>query len=49
MGYMTYDLTNLAIMRDWPISIVFVDVAWGVVITSIVAIVGFQVVKKNPT
>ena len=47
MGYMTYDLTNLAIMRDWPISIVFVDVAWGVVITSIVAIVGFQVVKKN--
>lgn len=27
--YITYDLTNLATLKDWPLSIVFVDIAWG--------------------
>lgn len=28
-AYGTYDLTNLAVMRDWPVSLTFIDIAWG--------------------
>jgi len=27
--YATYDLTNLATMKDWPLKITFIDLAWG--------------------
>jgi len=27
--YATYDLTNLATIKDWPLSITFIDLAWG--------------------
>mgnify|MGYP006057928219 FL=1 len=30
--YATYDLTNLATLRDWPLSITLVDMAWGTVL-----------------
>ena len=29
MGYMTWDLTNMAVLRDWPLALSFVDMAWG--------------------
>lgn len=35
--YATYDLTNLATLRGWPIKLVFVDVAWGTVLCVLVA------------
>lgn len=35
--YMTYDLTNLATLRDWPVSIVVVDIVWGTVLGASVA------------
>jgi uncharacterized membrane protein len=34
IAYATYDLTNLATLNNWPIKIVFIDLIWGVVITS---------------
>ena len=27
--YATYDLTNLATLKDWPITITLIDLAWG--------------------
>lgn len=27
--YATYDLTNFATLRDWPLSVVIVDIVWG--------------------
>lgn len=27
--YATYDLTNLATLKDWPLSITLIDLAWG--------------------
>ena len=27
--YATYDLTNLATLRNWPVSVVLVDIMWG--------------------
>lgn len=35
--YMTYDLTNLATLKDWPLSIVLVDIVWGTVLGAVVA------------
>lgn len=43
--YATYDLTNLATLKDWPLPIVFIDVLWGAVLTSVVGTAGFYIVK----
>jgi uncharacterized membrane protein len=43
--YSTYDLTNLATLKDWPLSITIVDIAWGMVLTSVVSAVGFYIVR----
>lgn len=36
LTYATYDLTNLATLRDWPLLLTFVDIAWGVTLSSLV-------------
>jgi uncharacterized membrane protein len=43
--YATYDLTNLALLKDWPLNIVFVDILWGVVLCSTVATLSFYIAK----
>lgn len=45
IAYATYDLTNLATLKDWPIQIVFIDILWGAVLTSTVATAGFYIYK----
>jgi uncharacterized membrane protein len=35
--YMTYDLTNLATLRDWPLLVTVVDIAWGTVLCTLVS------------
>ena len=35
--YMTYDLTNLAVIRDFPMRLAFVDIAWGSAVTAVSA------------
>lgn len=32
--YATYDLTNLATLRDWPLLVTIVDLAWGTTLTA---------------
>ncbi len=39
--YATYDLTNLATARDWPLVVTVVDLAWGTVLSALVAAAGF--------
>jgi uncharacterized membrane protein len=39
--YATYDLTNLATLRDWPLSITLVDMAWGTVLGMSVSVVTY--------
>lgn len=36
--YMTYDLTNYATLRRWPLQLVVVDITWGVVLSSGIAL-----------
>lgn len=44
--YATYDMTNYATLRDWPLSMTVVDIAWGTVLTAFTAGAGFAVAKK---
>jgi uncharacterized membrane protein len=43
--YATYDLTNLATLKDWPLKIVFIDIIWGAILTASVSVSGFYIVK----
>lgn len=38
--YATYDLTNLATLKNWPVALAFVDVTWGVVVSAVSAAAG---------
>jgi len=43
--YATYDLTNLATLKDWPVPIVIVDIIWGMVLCGTISAFGFGVSK----
>jgi uncharacterized membrane protein len=43
MAYMTYDLVNYSTLAGWPLSVVIVDVLWGMTITAIASVVGMLV------
>lgn len=38
--YATYDLTNLAVIRNWPLALSFIDIAWGTVVSGVAAAAG---------
>ncbi|MCG6982879.1 MAG: DUF2177 family protein [Deltaproteobacteria bacterium] len=44
--YATYDLTNLATLKDWPVKIVVVDILWGMVLCGLVSAGGFLVARQ---
>jgi len=39
ISYATYDLTNLATLRDWPIVVTVVDLIWGAFLGGVVSFV----------
>lgn len=39
--YATYDLTNLATVKDWPLLLTIVDMAWGTVLSTAVSTISF--------
>lgn len=43
--YATYDLTNLATLKNWSVKVVVVDIVWGMILCGVVAAVSFQVAK----
>ena len=44
--YATYDLTNLATVRDWPWIVTVVDLAWGSILGAAVSCLGFLAGKR---
>jgi uncharacterized membrane protein len=44
--YATYDLTNLATLKDWPILITVIDLIWGSVLCGLVSVITFFVVNR---
>jgi len=39
-AYGTYDLSNLATLRDWPLTVSIVDVTWGCLVSAVGASAG---------
>jgi uncharacterized membrane protein len=46
MTYATYDLTNLATLKDWPVLVTLVDMAWGMVLAASVSTVTYLIAVK---
>lgn len=44
--YATYDLTNQATVKDWPLKVTLVDLAWGITVSSITAVSGYFYFRK---
>ena len=44
--YATYDLTNLATLKDWPVLVTVVDLAWGTVLGASVSGITYFVAGK---
>jgi uncharacterized membrane protein len=40
VAYATYDLTNMATVKDWPLVVTVVDLVWGTVLGGLVAWLG---------
>ena len=46
MAYATYDLTNLATLKNWPLSVTLIDMAWGACISGSVATASYFIGKS---
>ncbi len=46
LAYATYDLTNLATLRDWPAMLAVVDITWGTVLTGTTATIGYHIARR---
>lgn len=44
--YMTYDLTNLAVIRDFPVRLAFIDIVWGSAVTAASATISYWVATR---
>lgn len=44
--YSTYDLTNLATVKDWPLLVTVVDLIWGTVLAASVSVATYVVAAK---
>lgn len=43
--YATYDLTNYATLKNWPLNIVIIDIVWGSFLTATVSLAGFYITR----
>lgn len=41
LAYGTFTITNYAVLKGWPVSIVVTDIAWGVFLTALSAAAGY--------
>lgn len=46
IAYATYDLTNLATLKGFPTIVAVVDLAWGGVLTTVVATAGYALARR---
>lgn len=44
--YATYDLTNHATVRDWPLQITIVDLTWGCVVSALTATLSYLAIDR---
>jgi len=44
--YATYDLTNLAVAKDWPVLVTIIDLIWGAVLAASVSVITYLIASK---
>lgn len=44
--YATYDLTNLATLKDWPVVVTIVDLIWGSVLAALISVITYFVYSR---
>jgi len=44
--YATYDLTNLATLRDWPVMLTIIDLIWGTLLSAAVSAVSYLIISR---
>jgi len=44
--YATYDLTNLATLKGWPVTVTLVDLAWGAVLAATVSVATYGIATR---
>lgn len=46
ISYATYDLSNLATIKDWPMIVTIVDLIWGTVLAAVVSVLSYLLAVK---
>ncbi len=46
VSYATYDLTNFATLKDWPLLVTIVDLFWGMFLAGSVSLISFFIARK---
>ncbi len=44
--YATYDLTNLATLKNWPILVTVIDLLWGMTLSASIATITYLIADK---
>lgn len=45
--YATYDLTNLATLKDWPVLVTVVDLIWGSVLAASISLITYLIATSK--
>jgi uncharacterized membrane protein len=43
LAYMSFDLTNLAILKLWSVKVALIDISWGTFVSAMAAAAGFAI------
>ncbi len=43
--YSTYDLTNLATLKDWPVKITIIDLIWGTSVSALTSTISYWILS----
>lgn len=46
VAYATYDFTNLATLRDWPVAVTVADLAWGTFATAVSSALAVAIAQR---
>ena len=46
IAYGTYDMTNYAILKSWPLGLSVIDIAWGAALTAVAAAAGWHAASR---
>ena len=46
VAYSTFDLTGMAVFKNWPAKVTIVDMLWGTILTTLICVLATFIAKK---